>query len=203
MTLSGEREPSVLQMIKVHAEPVVHLVALLAGSREACGQMTRPRSSLIVLGVAGIALRRHRAEVAERSILVAGITIHRGVRAYQRKPVLVLLDLLDRNLPTSYGVALFTTGPKLPLVNIGVTVGTLCAHITEHRLGVALGASHTQVHTAQRIARLVVIKFRDAADGLPSADGVAVLAGNIQVAVRAASVDVGLRLLARRGRAEK
>ena len=38
-----------------------------------------------------------------------------------------------------------------------------------------------------------MVEFRDVADGFPAAEGVAVLAGEIQVPVRAAGVGGGLR----------
>ena len=36
------------------------------------------------------------------------------------------------------------------------------------------------MHAAERVAGLVVLKFRDAADGLPTQGGMAVFAGNVQ-----------------------
>lgn len=200
---SGEREAGVLQMIEGHPKPVVHLVALITGRRKTCRHMTRTGCPLIVLGMAGIALRRHGAEVTERAILVAGVTIQCGVRTHQRKTVQVLLDLLDGDLPAPHGVTLLTTGPELPPVNVGVTVGTFCAHVTEYRFGMALGASHPQMHATQRVTGLIVVEFRHTADGLPPADRVAVLAGDIETTMRAASIGVRLRLRECRNRTEE
>jgi len=44
----------------------------------------------------------------------------------------------------------------------------------------ALRARHFFMHAAERVARLVVFKFRDTADGLPAQGGMAVFAGNVQ-----------------------
>ena len=70
------------------------------------------------------------------------------MRAHQREAVLVLVNLLYRNLPSFHGVALFTGRAKLPLVDIGMAVGALFAHVGEYRLGVALGATDALVHAA-------------------------------------------------------
>ena len=92
----------------------------------------------------------------------------------------MVLYLLHRYLPSLDRVALFASGTKLTLVNIGMAVGTLRAHVAEHQLRVARHARHFLVHAAQGIFRLVVIKLGHAADRLPSTKRVAVLAWNIQ-----------------------
>jgi len=43
----------------------------------------------------------------------------------------------------------------------------------------ALNTLNFLVHPAQRIAGLVVVKFRDGTDGLPTGGGVAILARNV------------------------
>jgi hypothetical protein len=89
--------------------------------------------------------------------------------AEQRKPILVLLDLLYCHSPSLNRVALCTIGSKLALMNIGVAVGASLTHVSKNRLDVALGARHILVHAAKRISRLIVIKLRDVADRFPSA----------------------------------
>ena len=96
----------------------------------------------------------------------------------------MVLDLLHRNLPSLHRVALFASRTKLALVNVGVAVGTLRAHVAEHQLRVARHACHFLVHAAQGIFRLVVIKLRDAADRLPSTKRVTVLTRDIQRSMR-------------------
>ena len=51
---------------------------------------------------------------------MAGITIQRGVCADQGKTILVLIDLLNGNVPSSNVVALFAVCAHLPLVDIRV-----------------------------------------------------------------------------------
>ena len=118
------------------------------------------------------------------------------MRAKQREAILMLLDLLHSNLPSLDRVALFATRAKLALVNVGVAVRASLTYVGEDRLDVALGASHTLVHAAERVSRLAVIKLRDVADWFPSTQSVAILAGDIQRAMRAPCVGSALRLRA-------
>jgi hypothetical protein len=133
---------------------------------------------LKILQVAGGAGRRQALELAHRRALVAIFALHRGVRAEQRKTILVILDLLYRNIPAQHGVALRAIRAHLPLVNVRVAFFTILAYIGEYRLDVALRALHFFVHAPQRITRLVVIEFGNRANGLPACGGVTVLARN-------------------------
>ena len=54
------------------------------------------------------------------------------------------------------------------------------------------------MHAAQGVAGLVVIEFRNGADWFPTQCGMAVLAGNVQIAVRATGGGVNLPLPGRR-----
>ena len=115
---------------------------------------------------------------------MAGVAIYRGVRADERKAILMVLNRLRRNIPPLNGMALLAVRSHLPPVNVGVAVRALGADIREHQLDVALGALHLLVHSAQRVTGLVVIELRDAPDRLPAGVGVAVFAGNADIAVR-------------------
>ena len=125
---------------------------------------------------------------------MAGTAVQRGVSSEQRKAVLVLVDLLHGNLPALDGVALFAAGTELAFMDVGVTIRALIAHVGKYRFDMALRAGDPLMHTAQREAGLVVVELWHVADRLPSTQRVAVLAGNIQVAVRAAAVGVRLGL---------
>ena len=70
-------------------------------------------------------------------------------------------------------------------MDVRVTVLAPLPYICENWLHVALDASDRLVHAAQRVSRLIVIEFRDGADGPPALRGVTVLAGNVQISVRA------------------
>lgn len=69
-------------------------------------------------------------------------------------------------------------------MNIGMAVLASLSHAGEHRLHVALGAGHGLMHAPERVARLIVIEFRNRADRPPRGGGMAVLARNIEIPVR-------------------
>lgn len=145
--------------------------------------MTRPIRSLEIFRVTRVASGRESLELTDSRTLMTRVAIERRMRSHQREAVLVILDLLYRYLPSLHRVTLLAVGAELAFVNVGVAVGAPGGNIAEDQLGVARSARHFLVHAAQRISSLVVIKLRHAADGLPSAEGVAVLAWNVQRSV--------------------
>jgi hypothetical protein len=134
--------------------------------------------------VAGEARRRQALEVAGGSTFVAGVAVNRGVGAGKRESIVMLLHILDRNLPSAHGVTLLAIGSQLTPVNIGVAVLAVLTNVGEHHLHVTSGAGHGSVHSTEGITSPTVIEFRDGADWLPAIRRVAVLAGNRQIAVR-------------------
>jgi len=155
-------------------------------------------SDLEIARVARIAIRGHRLEFAISRALMARIAVHRRVCPGQREPIVVLLHLLNRDLPAANGVALLAVRSQLALVNVGVAVLAAQPHVAEHRLHVTLCAGNGLMHASQRVASLIVIELRNGADGSPCICRVAVLTGNIQVPVRTVRAFVGLRLRASR-----
>lgn len=105
----------------------------------------------------------------------------------------MILNILDRYLPSPHGMTLFTICAKLATMNIRVAVGTALAHIPEHQAGVALRAGHLGMHAAERISRLVVIEFRIGTDRLPAYIRVTVLAGDGDGTVRIRDLRLGRR----------
>jgi type IV pilus biogenesis protein CpaD/CtpE len=97
--------------------------------------------------MAAVTRRRHRIEIAERTILVAVVAGRCRMRAGQRKTVHVLIDLLHRNFPSPDGMAGLAIRAHLALVNVSVAVGALVADVAEDHLGVARRAGHTFVQT--------------------------------------------------------
>ena len=79
-------------------------------------------------------------------------------------------------------------------MDVGVAVGALGADVSEYRLGVALLTGDAFVQSAQRKFCSVVVELGDCADGFPAGNRMAVLTGDIQVAVRAARCGIRLRL---------
>jgi len=79
---------------------------------------------------------------------VTGITIDGCVSPSERESVVVLLNLLDRNLPAANGVTLLTIRSQLPLVNIGVTILAALTHVGKDWFHVALNARNGLMHPA-------------------------------------------------------
>ena len=103
--------------------------------------------------MARVTRRRKPYELSRGGILMALIALHDRVRAYQREPVLVILNLGNVGLPAFHRVAAFAVRPELTTVNICVAFGALGTNLFEHHAGVALRATDFRMHTAQRITR--------------------------------------------------
>ena len=73
-------------------------------------------------------------------------------------------------------------------MNVSVAVGAILADVGKDGLGVALRAAHFLVHAPERVLGLVVVEFRDRANGPPAGGRVAVLAGDSERTVRTAGV---------------
>ena len=99
--------------------------------------MTGPGCSLEIFRVTRVASGRESLELPNRRALVASVAIERRMRSHQREAVLVVLDLLYRDLPSLHRVALLAVRAELALVNVGVAVGALGRNIAEYELGVA------------------------------------------------------------------
>lgn len=187
-------------MIELGAHPVVHGVARFASDGHVQGNVIDAEGFRVdeISLMAGVALSGEALELADRGPLVAGIAIYRGVGADQGEPVQVLVDLLNGNVPPANAVALLAVGTHLALMNVGVAIGALSTDVGKHHLGMALGASHTLVHSAQRVLGGVVIKLGDGADRLPTAYCVAVLTRNAEATVGTTRIGRRLRLRPRR-----
>lgn len=156
--------------------------------------MIRVCGLLEILRVARVALGRHRREVAQGAILVAGIAIESGMRAHQRETVIVILNRLHGNVPTIDAVALFTASAHFPAMDICVALRALRPDVRKHRLDVALRAHDALMHAAQGKACLVVIKLRHTANRFPAERCVTVRTWQIQRAVRTSGLCIHLCL---------
>lgn len=182
------------EMIEGGAEPRRDRVTLLATSRESRRRVTGCRGLLIRRRVTRVALERKPLKLTDGRSLVAAVALQRGMSSDQRKPVLVIAHCLNRNLPPFHVVAAFAIRAHLPMMNVGVAIPAPRAGIGENRFRVTLSARYVLVHTQKREAGFSVIKFRNSADGFPSENGVAILAGNVQVTVGTAGRDGAPRL---------
>ena len=144
--------------------------------------MIRVLRLLEIIHVTARALRRQSLPVerAHRPHLVARIAIHHRVRPNQRETILVLIDVVDRNLPASIAVASVTLRGVPPPVDIGVAVLALVVRLGEDQVGMAIRAADFRMHPAQRKTCLAVIKLGNRSNRCPSLGRVAILARNIQ-----------------------
>jgi hypothetical protein len=129
-------------MIKLCVQPVIGAMAIVAGGWEGGGEVIRIVRCLEIRRVTGVTGSGHCLKLATGGTLVAGIAADDCMRSSQREAVIMLLNLLDRNLPASNGVALFAVGSQLAPVNIRVAILTALTDISEYRLHVALRASN-------------------------------------------------------------
>src|ERR1035438_4264213 len=84
-------------------------------------------------------------------------------------------------------MAVLAAGAQLAAVYVGVAIGAARGSFAEDHVGVALGAFHLGVHAFERVGGLaVVVDLRRGAQRLPTDGRVAVAAGDIERAVRAA-----------------
>jgi len=127
-----------------------------------------------------VALGRQRLELAGGAALVARVAVDRRVRAGQRKPIVMLFDLLNGDLPSPNSVALFAVSAKLPLVDVGVAILAALSNVAEHHLDVTLSTGNGSVHAPQGVLCTAVIEFGNGANRFPCACRVAVLARNIE-----------------------
>lgn len=109
---------------------------------------------------------------------MAVVALQHGMRANKREAILVIANLLQRNLPALHRVATFTIGAKLPTMDVGMAICTAAADLLKDQAHVAFGAGDFRVHPAQWVARLIVIELRVGADGFPACVCVTLLAWN-------------------------
>jgi len=127
-----------------------------------------------------------------------------GMSTSEREPVHVEVDLRSRDFPAADGVTVFASTRQFSAVNVSVAIGALIADVREHHLCVTVYAVDAFVQAAQGELGLVMVELRHRSDRLPSVHGMAVLASDIQVAVRAASLLCRLRRSsARNGRRQQ
>ena len=172
-------------MVEFRSHPAVKRMAGVAGLRKLRGDVVWVGGFLKIRQVTRIASCRQSQVLANRRALVAIIALRGGVRAQQRKTILVVLQLLHRDIPTLHRMALRAVRAHLAPVDVFMTILALLSHIREHRFPVALRAFHFFMHPTQGITGFAVVKFRDGTDGSPSPGGVAVFARNRKGPMRA------------------
>ncbi len=198
--MASRENESCERMIEFGAGPIIRAVATLArsGGEEHRGRVSRVRGVAEILLMAADAIGGHRRELAETGVLVAVLAGSGRMRSSQGEAVVVHVDLGNGNIPSPDRMTVFAGAGHLAAMDVGVAVGALVADVREHHLGVAGHAIDAFVHATERKLGLVVVEFGNRTDRLPPVNGVAVLAGNIEVTVR--TVAITTRLWGSRGR---
>ena len=137
---SGKSETGVFQVIEFCAEPRIHAVAGLAGSREVEHLVIRFGCLLEVGHVAREAFRRQPDKLTDGLTLMAVGTFQQRVCSQQWEAVVMLLQLIGANVPTLDGMTLGAVRAKLAAVNIGVAVCAIVADVFEYQIGMTLHA---------------------------------------------------------------
>ncbi len=189
---TGQKE-SGRGVIEFGVQPCIGCVTGFAGDGELGRHVIGIRSSREIRLVAGVALRRHRLELAVGAALVTGVAVDGSMRSGEREPIIVLLNVFVRDLPSAHSVALFAIRTQLAAMNIGVAILAALPDVRKNHLHVALRAGDRSVHATKRIFGLIVIELGYGANGFPGARGVAVLTRHGQTSVRTMRPARGLR----------
>lgn len=96
------------------------------------------------LGMAAVAIRgeSESIELPYGPHLVAGIAVHHGMGPDQGKPVLVLVDVVDGDLPAIGVVAQLALGAILAAMQIGMAILALVGSVGEIEIRVTVAAGH-------------------------------------------------------------
>jgi hypothetical protein len=157
-------------VIEFGVEPTVKVVAALAigGSKGGSGAGVRRSGGVLPIPkVAGVTLRGKAVENSGGELRVALVALNGGVGAEKREAVLVILHLLNGDVPTFNGVTLSAIRTHLAAMNIGVAARAISADICEYWFAMALRAFHVFVHAAEGIAGFVVVELGYCANGAP------------------------------------
>src|SRR5215469_2391787 len=179
--------PPVARGHKDRPVPAIHgHVALAAIGGEASGAMIRVLGCIEVFRVAAVAFggQPEAIELPNSSYLVAGIAVHHGVRADQGKAILMLIDVMNRDLPPIGVMAELTFGSVLASMKVGVAVLTLVGRIGKFEIGMAVTACHSGVAPTKGKASLPVIKLDLSLNYLPIRGCVAGNTRHVEFAVR-------------------
>ena len=167
-------------MIKGRAHPAVERVTHLAVLRKLAGHVIRIGGLLEIRPVTGNTSGRKPLELPYCGTLVTILALRGRVSPEQRKAILVVLYLLDGDVPALHRVALRAVRAHPSLVHVGMTVLAILPDIRENRLHMAPRAVHFFMHTAQRILGVVVIEFGVRLDRAPRCGRVTIFAGEVQ-----------------------
>ena len=119
-------------VIKVYPQPRIRHMAHIARRREVGADVVWTGRLLKIFQVTGGTSGREAFILANGCALVTFLARHGGVRPEQGKSILVIFDLLRRDLPAKNGVTLRTVRAHFSAMNIGVAVLASLADVSEH-----------------------------------------------------------------------
>ncbi len=125
-------------------------------------------------------------ELTNRADLVAGVAVDGRMSTDQRKSILMLIDVVNGNLPTIGVVAEATLGAILAAMQIGVATLAFDGGVAEIEILMAIDALHFRVPATQRKLGSRMVEFEFGAQRLPVLSAVTLLAPILElVTVRA------------------
>ena len=120
---AGQREAGDRRMIERCAEPVVRAVAGFAGRGEIQRfVVNHARRVQVIHHVAGSAVRAQAGELPHGGIRVARNAVQRRMRPQERKAILVVLHVLNRDAPALHRVAFLAAASKLSAVQVRMAI---------------------------------------------------------------------------------
>ena len=135
-------------------------------------------------------------ELADGANLMTGVAVYGCVSTDQRKSILMLIDVVNGNLPAIAVVAEFALRTILATVQVSVAILALCGGIAEIKILMAIDALHFRVPAAQRKLCLRVVELKFGAQWLPALCSVTLLARNLElIAMRAVNRSIWCDLL--------
>ena len=113
------------------------------------------------------------------------------MRPDEGEAILVLINVVNGDLPSRVAMAHIALRAVLAPVDIGVAILALLAYVGEYQVGMTVRACSFAMHAAQRKACLLVIKFWNRPDRLPTFGVVTVLTADLQASVRTMRGSIG------------
>ena len=176
-------------MIETHRRPAIRVVAGFAGGRESGCAVIDDGGLLVIARVAAIALNAEPDVLPHGRAGVARVARKRHVGTQQREAIPVVLDGAGIGSPSEHGVTSLTVGAELALVQIRMAVRATLANLGKDFRYVARITSDVFMHAPELEVRSgIVVKLGPRAKRRPTRGGMAVLAWNSELAMRACSV---------------
>ena len=178
---AGQCEACDRRVIEGSAQPVVRAVTRLTSCGEVQGLVIDHAGGVQIIGhVARGAVGAQASELADGRACVTGDAVESSMSAEQRKTILMVLDVLDRDTPALDRVTFLAAGSKLPAMKVRVAVRTFRAYARENRIRVAGLAVEFCVCAAKRKSSFLVAEVRETPYGLPARLRVTALTTKLQ-----------------------